>query len=83
MKQAVAKIAELRKMAPHLHISVDEGVNDKNTAELIATGANFLVAGGRVFKAHDKKSATGRLKGCHSAGVLPRPKAASGADLLL
>jgi pentose-5-phosphate-3-epimerase len=43
MQQAVAKIRELRRLKPDLHISVDGGVSEKNAAELIEAGANVLV----------------------------------------
>ena len=69
MKQAVAKIKELRKIAPGLHISVDGGVNEKNAAELINAGANVLVAGGGVFKTDDKKTAIDSLKACANIAI--------------
>lgn len=69
MKQAVAKIKELRKIAPGLHISVDGGVNEKNAAELINAGANVLVAGGGVFKTDDKKAAIDSLKACANIAI--------------
>ena len=69
MKQAVAKIAQLRMIAPGLHISVDGGVSEKNAAELIDAGANVLVAGGGVFKAEDKKAAIDALKACAGSAV--------------
>jgi ribulose-phosphate 3-epimerase len=67
MKQAVAKIRELRRLKPDLHISVDGGVGVKNAAELIEAGANVLVAGGGIFKATDKKAAIDILKACGGA----------------
>jgi pentose-5-phosphate-3-epimerase len=70
MTQAISKIQQLRAMKPDLHISVDGGVNEKNAAELIAAGANVLVAGGGVFKADDKRAAIDALlKACGGAGV--------------
>lgn len=62
MKAAISKIRELREIGPHLHISVDGGVSEKNASELISAGANVLVAGGGVFKADDKKAAIFSLK---------------------
>lgn len=62
MDAAIKKIKVLREIKPDLHISVDGGVSEKNAAELIAAGANVLVAGGGVFKADDKKLAINRLK---------------------
>lgn len=70
MKQAVAKIKQLRMMAPGLHISVDGGVSEKNAAELIDAGANVLVAGGGVFKSDDKRAAINSLKACAGSTML-------------
>jgi len=65
---------ELRQMAPHLHISVDGGVNDKNAAEFVSAGANVLVAGGGIFKATDKKAAIDAIKRCSAeASAILRP----------
>jgi ribulose-phosphate 3-epimerase len=69
MKQAVAKIKQLRMMAPGLHISVDGGVSEKNAAELIEAGANVLVAGGGVFKSGDKRAAINLLKACAGSTI--------------
>jgi len=43
------KIAEARKMAPDLDISVDGGVNLETCSQIVAAGANVLVAGSYVF----------------------------------
>ena len=58
------KIRQLKELKPELFISVDGGVNEQNAPQLIAAGANVLVAGGGVFKADDKKAAIDALKGC-------------------
>jgi ribulose-phosphate 3-epimerase len=48
------KIAQLKEMIQKTGskavIEIDGGVNDKNAAQLVATGANVLVAGSFVFK---------------------------------
>jgi len=62
MEAAIKKIEKLRELKPDLHISVDGGVSEKNAPELIAAGANVLVAGGGVFKAADKAFAINSLK---------------------
>ncbi|CAB9507315.1 Ribulose-phosphate 3-epimerase [Seminavis robusta] len=62
LSTAIEKIRALRALKPDLHISVDGGVSEKNAAELIAAGANVLVAGGGVFKAEDKRAAIANLK---------------------
>lgn len=72
VKQAVEKIKALRALKPELHISVDGGVNEANAPELIAAGANVLVAGGGVFKATDKRAAIDALKG-NFASVMLHP----------
>jgi ribulose-phosphate 3-epimerase len=64
VKQAIAKIQQLRAMKPDLHISVDGGVNQENARQLVAAGANVLVAGGGIFKADDKKAAIQALQDC-------------------
>jgi len=64
MKQALQKIQMLRQLKPDLHISVDGGVNEENASQLIASGANVLVAGGGVFKAVNKADAIAALKAC-------------------
>lgn len=44
------KIRELRKLAPHLDIEVDGGVNADNIEAVVEAGANIIVAGTAVFK---------------------------------
>lgn len=61
---ALKKIRQLKDLQPDLFISVDGGVNEQNASQLIAAGANVLVAGGGVFKADDKKAAIDALKSC-------------------
>jgi ribulose-phosphate 3-epimerase len=46
---AIGKIQELRRRFPHLHISVDGGVNESNARVLVEAGANVLVAGSSIF----------------------------------
>lgn len=54
MPIAFDKITELKsrreKLNAHFQIQVDGGVNDKNAKELVAAGADNLVAGSYVFK---------------------------------
>lgn len=47
---------------PDLFIEVDGGVGDKNINELVAAGANVLVAGNSVFSAADQLLAIKNLK---------------------
>ena len=58
-----AKIAEARKMAPELDIYVDGGVNLDTCAQIVAAGANVLVAGSFVFEnGHGLKTAIESLR---------------------
>ncbi len=60
------KIAEVRELAknvnPGLLIEVDGGVDDTNAAQLLAAGANVLVAGNSVFSAPNPTAAITALK---------------------
>ncbi|MEO7212296.1 ribulose-phosphate 3-epimerase [Mucilaginibacter sp.] len=60
------KIAEVRELAknvnPGLLIEVDGGVDDTNAAQLLAAGANVLVAGNSVFSAPNPAAAITALK---------------------
>ena len=67
MKPALQKIQTLRQLKPDLHISVDGGVNEENAPQLIASGANVIVAGGGVFQATDTAGAIAALKACGGA----------------
>lgn len=51
---AVAKLREARALFPEdVGIEVDGGVGETNAAELVAAGANWLVAGSSVFSGGD------------------------------
>ena len=56
---ALKKVADVKAMSkdsnPNLYIEVDGGVNDKIGPQLVAAGANVLVAGSYVFKAEIRK----------------------------
>lgn len=43
-------------------IEIDGGVSDKNAAEVVAAGANVLVAGSAVFKQEDRNAAIASIK---------------------
>ena len=65
---ALRKIRQLHAMCDERgitppHISIDGGVNAQNAPELIAAGANVLVAGGSVFSADDPAVAIRELIG--------------------
>jgi ribulose-phosphate 3-epimerase len=51
---AFSKLREARALFPaHVAIEVDGGVGEVNAAELVAAGANWLVAGSSVFSGGD------------------------------
>lgn len=55
--RALDKVRRLRTLAPDLLIQVDGGVNAETGAELVAAGADVLVAGSYVFGAKEPKEA--------------------------
>ncbi len=61
------KISKLRSMAdsinPKLIIQVDGGIGTGNCAEVVASGANSLVAGSAIFGAEDPLAAIDQIKG--------------------
>jgi ribulose-phosphate 3-epimerase len=60
------KIEQLKKLSansnPDLHIEIDGGVNLDNTPQLIAAGANVLVAGNFVFSSANPLKTIEQLK---------------------
>ncbi len=48
---------------PDLDIEVDGGVTEENVKEIIAAGANVIVAGSTVFRSPDMAATIGRLHG--------------------
>ncbi|MBL7762089.1 MAG: ribulose-phosphate 3-epimerase [Chitinophagaceae bacterium] len=63
---SLTKIRELRKLISNwnlpVDIVIDGGVTVENASDIIAAGANVLVAGSTVFKAHDPKAVIAQLK---------------------
>lgn len=55
--RALDKVRRLRALAPDLLIQVDGGVNAETGAELVAAGADVLVAGSYVFGAEEPREA--------------------------
>ena len=55
--RALDKVRRLRALAPDLLIQVDGGVNAETGAQLVAAGAEVLVAGSYVFGAAEPKEA--------------------------
>ncbi len=66
IENTYSKIERLRKMAdecnPNLIIEIDGGVTNKNAKQLVASGANALVAGSYVFGSENPKEAIISLK---------------------
>jgi ribulose-phosphate 3-epimerase len=64
---AVKKIAQLdamrMEMNPEMVIAVDGGVTEENCGEVVAAGADALIAGTAFFKAADPVKAARKLKG--------------------
>ena len=62
----VDKVRRLRKMIDdrklHVDIEVDGGINATTAKEVVAAGANVLVAGNAVFKTPDYKAAIAALR---------------------
>ena len=60
------KLTELRKLiektGSQALIEVDGGVNSENAEQLVASGANVLVAGSFVFKSEDPMATIHNLK---------------------
>ena len=55
--RALDKVRRLRTLAPDLLIQVDGGVNAETGAQLVAAGADVLVAGSYVFGAAEPREA--------------------------
>jgi ribulose-phosphate 3-epimerase len=49
--QMLAKIREIRAMSDTLDIEVDGGIDEQTAPQVVAHGANVLVAGTSVFRA--------------------------------
>jgi len=60
------KIRKLRQVIDakglNVDVEVDGGINPSNAAEVIAAGANVLVAGSAVFHAKDYRAAIAALR---------------------
>ena len=67
MPEVIEKIRKLkvesRKLKIGIDIEVDGGINLETAKEVVAAGANILVAGSAVFGAKDYKEGIGKLKG--------------------
>lgn len=66
IRSVLKKIRALRQIADErdlsLHIEVDGGINAQTAQDVVAAGANVLVAGSYVFGADNRKDCIQRLK---------------------
>ncbi|NBR72798.1 MAG: ribulose-phosphate 3-epimerase [Flavobacteriia bacterium] len=66
IEETYQKVTELKEMivaqGASTQIEIDGGVTDQNAAQLVACGADVLVAGSHVFKATNPKAAIAKLK---------------------
>ena len=53
----------IRNGRPDLDIEVDGGITEDNVNDVIAAGANVIVAGSAVFRSDDMKGTIRRLRG--------------------
>lgn len=66
---SVQKVQQVRQAldtqnCSHVHIQVDGGINLTTAPEIVAAGADILVAGSAVFKAEDPGLMVKKLKDC-------------------
>ncbi len=66
--ESLEKIRALRARAvkigrPDFDIEVDGGITGENVKEVIAAGANVIVAGSAIFSSSDKKATISRMRG--------------------
>lgn len=62
MEDMMPKVAELRAAFPELDIQVDGGLSPATIEAAADAGANVIVAGTAVFKAHDRAAAIDALR---------------------
>ena len=60
--EAEAKVAEIRRRAPEMLISIDGGIDLQTVESAAAHGANLFVAGTALFKAPDMKEAIAQMR---------------------
>ena len=60
---ATQKIAQIKSYAPNVLVQVDGGVTTENVGDLLALGADVIVAGSSVFNAPDMAQAIKSLRG--------------------
>lgn len=66
---SVEKVRQIRQAldrqnCSHVHIQVDGGINPETAPQVVAAGANILVAGSAIFKAENPGMMVKKLKSC-------------------
>lgn len=66
--ESLDKLRAVRAMCsacgkPNLDIEVDGGITEGNVAEVLAAGANVIVAGSAVYRSKDKRLTIAKLRG--------------------
>ena len=73
MAAMLPKIKTLRQMIGQqkrkIELAVDGGISDKNIAQVVSAGADFVVAGSFVFKSHNVKKAIQVLRSKAEIGM--------------
>jgi ribulose-phosphate 3-epimerase len=62
MAQVLDKIRVIRKIAPHIDIEIDGGINSETAPLAAKAGANILVAGSAVFKSPSYEDAISLIR---------------------
>ncbi len=70
--EVLAKLGELREVAPDILLEIDGGVSTQTVARCVQAGAQLLVAGSAVFRAEDYGDAVDELSQlAHNSLVAP------------
>lgn len=74
ISSVLPKISQLRtllteKGLSHIRIEVDGGINRRTAKEVVASGADVLVAGSAIFGETDRKAALGAIRSGAASGL--------------
>jgi ribulose-phosphate 3-epimerase len=64
--------AMIRRIKPDVYLEVDGGIDGTTAPQIVAAGANVLVAGSFVFGSSDPAAAIRALKSTAGGGITPR-----------
>lgn len=68
LEHVLPKIAELRRLAPGLDLSVDGGITQETAVACARAGANVLIAGTALYRSADMKAEIARMRArCRTA----------------